>query len=47
MVRTAKPVLSDEGRNDIAATIWASRTTIAPRADVVTANLHVRQPVAD
>jgi hypothetical protein len=41
MVRTAKLVLSGEGRNGIAATIWASRTTIAPRAGVVTANLHV------
>jgi hypothetical protein len=40
MVRTAKLVLSGERRNGIAAAIWASRTTIAPRAAVVTANLH-------
>jgi hypothetical protein len=41
MVRTAKLVLSGEGRNGTAAAIWASRTTIAPRAGVVTANLRV------
>jgi hypothetical protein len=30
-----------KGRNGIAAAIWASRTAIAPRAGVVTANLHM------